>query len=234
MSDPILTLYQGLERLGPGAPEDVAWAAHVADVPPDARICDAGCGTGADIPALMAVAPVGHVTAVDEAKLFIDEVLARYGTTVRAYAGDMVKLKGPYDFIWSAGAVYFHGVTKVLRAWRPVLAKGGAVAFSEPCLFTDTPSEAAVAFWGGYTPLTDAAGIAKQVGAADYEVLATRRVSDAAWQSYYGPLAERVEALRRNADPALALVLDEAATEIAAWETVRGETGYLLSVVRPA
>ncbi|MAQ84673.1 MAG: methyltransferase type 12 [Maritimibacter sp.] len=233
MSDPILTLHQGLERLGPGAPEDVAWAAHVADVPPDARICDAGCGTGADIPALMTVAPVGAITAVDDAKLFVDEVLARFGTRVNAYAGDMAKLKGPYDFIWSAGAVYFHGVTKVLRAWRPVLAKGGAVAFSEPCLFTDTPSEATLAFWGGYERLTDAGGIARQVADADYEVLATRRVSDAAWAAYYGPLAERVAALRRNADPVLALALDAAETEIAAWEHVRAETGYLLSVVRP-
>ena len=47
------------------------------------------------------------------------------------------------------------------------------------------------------------------------------------------PLAERVAALRRNADPVLALALDAAETEIAAWEHVRAETGYLLSVVRP-
>ena len=113
------------------------------------------------------------------------------------------------------------------------LAKGGAVAFSEPCLFTDTPSEATLAFWGGYERLTDAGGIARQVADADYEVLATRRVSDAAWAAYYGPLAERVAALRRNADPVLALALDAAETEIAAWEHVRAETGYLLSVVRP-
>ena len=59
----------------------------------------------------------------------------------------MEHLSGPYDLIWSAGAGYFLGVSRALSAWRGALADGGAVAFSHPCLFTDAPSEAAVAFW---------------------------------------------------------------------------------------
>ncbi len=59
-------------------------------------------------------------------------------------------LTGPFDLIWSAGALYFLGVTDGLTGWRAALAPGGAVAFSEPCFFTDTPSDAARAFWDGY------------------------------------------------------------------------------------
>ena len=234
MSDPFYTLYQGLEREGPGEPADVAWAAQVLDLPRDARICDAGCGSGADVPALLAAAPEGHVTAIDNHRPFIDELLVRMlgEPRVMAYKGNMAKLKGPYDLIWSAGAMYFLGVNKGLTVWRPALSKGGAVAFSEPCFFTDTPSEAARVFWEGYKTGT-AAQIAAHVRAAGFETLATRRVSDAAWESYYTPLEARIAQLRPTADEALTAVLDASTAEIAIWRAVNAETGYLLSVVRP-
>lgn len=235
MSDAFFTLYQGLDREGPGEPADVAWACAVAGLAPDARICDAGCGSGADVPALLAAAPEGRVTAVDSHKPFIDALLIRVDADPRvtAYKGNMAKLKGPFDLIWSAGALYFLGVEAGLRAWRPALAKGGTVAFSEPCFFTDTPSEAAQVFWEGYAA-TDAVGIDAQVRAAGYETVATRRLSDAAWQAYHDPLGARIAALRPGADEALRAVLDATQAEIDTFARVRGETGYLLSVVRPA
>ena len=58
-------------------------------------------------------------------------------------------------------------------------------------------------------------------------------LSDAAWQSYYQPMAARIEKLRAGADAELSAALDDGAAEIAAYEQVRDETGYLLSVVRP-
>ncbi|WP_172295848.1 trans-aconitate 2-methyltransferase [Pseudoruegeria sp. HB172150] len=235
MRDAFYELYAGLDREGPGEPEDVIWAAGVAGLGPEARICDAGSGSGGDIPALLAVAPEGHVTAVDKHKGFVDEVLARFGTDrrVTAYKGDIAKLKGPYDFIWSAGAVYFLGVPRALNCWRPVLAKGGAVAFSEPCFFVEEPSEAARLFWDDY-PTMDEAGIAMQIESAGYEVLGTRRIADAAWERYYQPLKARIALLRDGAEPVMTAVLDATDTEIATWRTVKEETGYLMSVVRPA
>ncbi len=236
MSEAFFTLYQGLDREGPGEPADVAWAASVVGLAPDARICDAGCGSGADVPALLQAAPKGRVTAVDSHKPFIDEVWIRVGPDPRvtAYAGNMAKLKGPFDLIWSAGALYFLGVTEGLKAWRPALAKGGAVVFSEPCFFVPEPSADARAFWEGEGDVGDAASIDARVRAAGYETVATRRVSDAAWEAYYVSLARRVAALRPDADAELAEVLDAAEREIALSRASRDETGYLLSVVRPA
>jgi len=236
MKDAFFTLYQGLDREGPGAPEDVAWVADTIGLPSDARICDAGCGSGADVPALLAAAPNGTLTAVDSHKPFIDALLLRIDMDPRvsAYAGHMGKLKGPFDLIWSAGALYFLGIEKGLKLWRPTLAKGGAVAFSEPCLYTDTPSAAAMAFWHEYPAVTDAAGIDAHVRAAGFETVATRRVSDAAWEAYYQPLEARIGVLRPEADELMTAVLDAAQTEINTFRDARAETGYLLSVVRPA
>jgi len=236
MTNAFFTLYQNLDREGPGEPADVAWAAEVVGLEPDARICDAGCGSGADVPALLAAAPEGRITAVDSHGPFIDELLLRIDADPRvtAYKGNMAKLKGPYDLIWSAGALYFLGIEKGLKAWRPTLAKGGAVAFSEPCLFSHAPSEAARAFWAEYPGVTDAAGIDAQVRAAGYETVATRRLSDAAWEAYYQPLEARIAMLRPTAEAALTAVLDATQTEIDLFRAAKSETGYLLSVVKPA
>lgn len=234
MTSAFFTLHQQLYREGPGEPADVAWAAKVAGLPADARICDVACGPGADIPALLEAAPEGKITAIDAQKHFIEELHMRIGADPRvmAYVGHLAKLKGPYDLIWCAGAVYFLGIEKALTAWRPALAKGGMVAFSEPCFFTDDPSEDARTFWEGYDTL-DAAGIDAQIQKAGFQTVATRRISDAAWQAYYDPMAARIEMLRPDADAELTKVLDEGAEEIAAYNRVRDETGYLLSVVRP-
>lgn len=236
MSDAFFTLYQGLAREGPGEAADVAWVAELLNLAPSARICDAGCGSGGDVPALLAAAPEGHVTAMDSHAPFIEELKQRIGPEARvtARAGDMAELSGPFDLIWSAGAIYFLGVTEGLRHWRRALADDGAVAFTEPCWFVEAPSEAARAFWAEYPGITDAAGIDAKVREAGFRTLATRRVSDAAWEAYFGPLEARINMLRAGADSELTEVLNATQDEIDGWRAVKAETGYLLSVVRPA
>lgn len=215
----------------------MAWAMEVSGTPPAARICDAGCGSGADIAALLAGAPEGHVTAVEKHPGFLAQARARLGHDERVtlLTGDMAELSGRYELIWSAGAVYFLGVRAALEAWRPALSETGAIAFSQIAWWTDSPSEKARAFWQtAYPEMTNRAGISDQIGAAGYEVLASRQVSKAAWQGFYTSLEARIRSLRPGADAALGAVLDEAEEEIALWQTCGEEYGYLLSVVRPA
>ena len=239
MRNAFTILYQGLDRQGPGEPGDVAWAADAAGLKPDALICDAGCGTGADIPALLAAAPAGKVTAIDKNQAFIDRVLVTHGSDARvmAFAGNMAKLKGPFDLIWSAGSMYFLGVEKALKAWRPALSKSGAIAFSEPCVFdvaeTDESHAAIRAFWGDYEALTGTDGLDAKIRDAGFETIARRRVSESGWQAYYGPLAARIAALRPGADEAMNAVLDASEAEIQTFQKVKDKTGYALSVVRP-
>lgn len=229
-------IHADLPREGPGETADVAWAAEVAGVAPGARICDAGSGPGGDIGALLRAADGAHVTAIDAHAPFIDAAKARWGADKRVdlVAGDYTEITGPFDFIWSAGAVYFHGIADLLPRWRSALAQGGAIAFSEPCVFADgPPSDIVKALFEDYVRLTHADGIAAQVRLAGFEVLATRRLSDVAWESYYRPMEARIAQLRPDADTRMHKALDEAEAEITAWRAHRAEAGYLLCVVRP-
>jgi SAM-dependent methyltransferase len=230
------TLHADLPREGPGETADVAWAAGVLGLVKAARVLDAASGPGGDIGALLRAAPNGHVTAIDLHGPFIEAARARWGADPRVtlLTGDMTVPEGPFDLIWCAGAVYFLGIETALRAWAPRLAPGGSIAFSEPCLFTDKPSQGAINFWEGYAQLTAADGIAARVRAAGFQTLATRVIGDIGWESYYRPMEARIASLRPGADEALSQVLDQALAEISGWRAHRAETGYLLSVVRPA
>jgi hypothetical protein len=148
----------------------------------------------------------------------------------------MENLTGPYDLIWSAGAVYFLGVTRALEAWRSALTETGVVAFSHPCLFTDAPSEAALAFWEAEpgsigTETTTRA----EITSAGWQVLGSRQLTHEAWSAYYDPMLERCEMLEAAGTSAsVAAAIAAARKEASHWRAVSGDTGYMLYVVRPA
>ena len=159
--------------------------------------------------------------------------LRPFGDRVQVRQGDMAKLDGPYDLIWCAGAIYFIGIAQALRAWRPALAEGGRVAFSEPCLLP-RPSQAARDFWSvEYPQITDMAGIRDRVAQAGYRVLGENLQIGAAWENYYLPMERRIASLRPGASPELAAALDTAEAEIARWRAAPSEIAYALMVVAP-
>jgi SAM-dependent methyltransferase len=224
-------LHNALPRQGPGEAADVDWAAGVAHIPVDARICDAGCGPGADLEALLEAAPKGHVTAIELHADFVETAAARNLDRVDVKQGDSGEITGSYDFIWAAGSLYFLGVTEGLRRWRKALAPGGAVAFSEPCWLIPNPPDEARDFWRRYPPMSGLVGLETRITAAGFEPIASRVLSDAAWEAYYGSLEERLVQLQRRGNHP---VLDDAAAEIALWRRHSRAFGYVLSVVRPA
>ena len=230
------TLHRDLPREGPGEAADVAWAAETAGLSPRAEIADVACGPGGDIAALLAAAPEGHVTALDKTPHFAQaaRVLRGEDPRVTVLCADMVRIMNTYDMIWCAGAVYFLGVTEALSLWRKSLKPGGVIAFSEPCWFGEARPAAAQALFADYPAMTGAGGIDARVAAAGYETLATRRLSDTAWENYLTPLDARIAALRPRADAALLTVLDEAAEEAACWRAYGDAFGYQLLLVRPA
>lgn len=237
--DAFFTVHSDLPREGPGGPEDVAWACHLAGLARDANICDAGSGPGGDIAALLHAAPQGRVVAIDTHAPFVAQARARFAgdPRVQAQVADMATLgdlkDAPFDLIWSAGALYFMGLEAGLPLFASALRPGGAAAFSYPCYFTDAPSAQARAFWQGFeTPCRDA--LLSQVEGAGFTILGDRALCDASWEAYYKPLEARIAQLRPGADAALSVQLDENAAEAALWRQVRDETGYRLIVARPA
>ncbi|SMX41663.1 class I SAM-dependent methyltransferase [Actibacterium lipolyticum] len=226
-------VHKDLPREGPGEAADVHWALKRAALRPDAIVCDAGCGPGDDIQALLRHLPAGHLLAVDLHAPFVAQAEARFENEPRvdARVGDMAQLDtqpdAPFDLIWCAGALYFLGVSEGLGVFRKALKENGYVAFSEPAFLTDEPSQAARSFWDGYEPSSEAELRAK-VEAAGFKVLGIKTVSDAAWENYYQPMEARIAKLRAGANAELSKALDENQAEAESWRKVKGETGYLL------
>lgn len=227
-------LHDGLPREGPGSYDDVLWAAEVAQTPGQAAILDAGSGPGGDVNALLQVAPDGTVLAIDGHDGFVTQMITQFSgdPRVTARTGDMMAEPGPFDLIWCAGAIYFIGVTKALSVWKTALKPGGAIAFSQPCLFRSDPPDVVYQVFGGF-PVGNADQIAAEIDAAGYDLIDSRPVSDAGWEAYFKPQERRIAGLRPDADAALAAVLDEAEAEIAAWRQYKDYFGYQLCVVRP-
>ncbi|MGL4311597.1 MAG: class I SAM-dependent methyltransferase [Paracoccaceae bacterium] len=232
------TVHRDLYREGPGTAADVHWALSVAGIGGAARVCDAACGPGADTVTLAEALPHARIDAVEMHEHFVQAAgarLAGFGPRVQVRQGDMTAISGPYDLIWCAGALYFPGVTEGLRQWRAALAPSGRVAFSEPVLLSDAPSDIARAFWEQYPAITGLDGIVARVKAAGFRTIAHRIIVGAAWAEYFGPMRARIAALRQQApEPALAEALDENAKEIAQWEAAPDEIAYALLVVEPA
>jgi len=232
-------IHKDLPREGPGDATSLNWALSIAGVPANGHILDAGCGPGADIAALLAHVPDGRVTAVDTHAPFASRARHAFSDDPRVsvISGNMATVTGPFDLIWSAGAVYFLGVIEALMGWRGKLAPGGAVAFSEACWFTKTPHEDARALWSQYPAMTDEIGLRGKVQAAGYQMVDTLRLSDAAWETYYDPLEARIENLRSDPryveDTKMQSILVEEQAEIDVWRAHGSDYGYLLTVARP-
>lgn len=229
----ILRLFGGLERCAPGDPAAVAIA--TTGLAPDAVVLDAGCGRGADLPALQAAVPQGRVVAVDTAAPFIDHVRATW-PRVQAHVADMLDPPGgPFDLIWSGGAAYGPGVPVCLAAWHKVLVPGGRLAFTELCWRGGRASVEARRFWHAeYPDMGDAAALEATIRAAGLRILASDWLSDAVWAAYYTPLAARVEALASDTDPQMRAVLSAFRAEIALWRAHGAEYGYRLNLVERA
>ena len=230
----LCALHRDMPRQGPGSPADVHWALRHAGLTPRARVCDAGCGPGADLETFAQALPMAELHGVEMLKHLAAEARLRCArfSNVSLRTGDMAALDGPYDLIWCAGALYFLGITNGLCGWRAALAPGGMVAFSEPVLGAGA-SAAARAFWADYPDVSDMAGIAARVASAGFGVKAHRMIVGAPWADYYTALAGRVAALRPGADAELAGVLDAAEAEIAGWRAAPAEIGYVLVLARP-
>ena len=224
-------LFQGLDRCAPGDAASLIRA--VGALAPDAQVLDAGCGTGGDLPVLLSLVPRGRVTAVDLAEAFIDGIRQRH-PQVRAEVADMLDPPpGPYDLIWSGGAIYNSGIGPALAAWARHLAPGGRVIFTDLVLRGAAASPEVAEFLAAEgVPLRDAAALRAEVAAAGWRVTDSFWLPDSAWDAYYLPVEGRMEALR--GDPDFAEIIPSFQREIDLWRSHGSEYGYLLVQAVPA
>ncbi len=198
------------------------------------RILDIASGPGAASLALLEALPQARVTATYRHAPFLRKAKARVRAAAPAalfesVGADMMRLPfadAGFDLLWCEGAVYIPGLPAALAIWRPLLAPGGRLAFSDAVWLSAEPHPRARDFWReGYPAMADVAGVRARIAAAGWRAVGEFLLSRAAWEAYHDPLEARVEAqaARHGAD---APVLAATAEEMAVWRAHGSDYGY--------
>jgi len=183
-------------------------------VPRTTRILDLGCGNGGQTVTL-ARHTEGSILAMDNHQPYLDELQRRAEAAgvsgrIQVSLRDMRSLgkeDGPFDLIWSEGALFVIGFRKGLTACHSLLAPGGELAVSELCwLRPDRPADCQRYFAAVYADragtdasqgLVDIESNLATIRACGYEVLGHFTLPEAAWwEPFYHPLEERLRSLR--------------------------------------
>jgi SAM-dependent methyltransferase len=207
------------------------------------RILDIGCGNGAQTLQL-ARHTDGSILAIDNHQPFLDELQRRaqaagVSQKIQACLRDMHDLgpdDGPFDLIWSEGALYIMGFQEGLAACLQLLAPGGMLAVSELCwLRPDPPPEGREYFAREYPAMTDIAANVTAIKNRGYELIEQFTLPESAWwDSYYLPLEERLQLLRKQyaGMPDRIEMLQTVETEIEMFRRYSDYYGYVFYVMQ--
>jgi hypothetical protein len=98
----------------------------------------------------------------------------------------------------NGGRRLFLGVSRALNAWRRALTDTGVVAFGHTCFFTETPSEAALAFWDGEPGSIGTERTTRsEITSAGWQFIAVRPPTEKAWAADYEPMLARCNMLKQ-------------------------------------
>ncbi|HEU4427930.1 MAG TPA: class I SAM-dependent methyltransferase [Myxococcota bacterium] len=236
-------LHDGLPKQGPGSDASTLRALSLAGpLPSGPRVLDLGCGTGRQSLTL-ARETGGHVSAVDvwaPSLAVLRERAAAAGLaarieTVQQSMGALDLGARTFDLVWCESAVYTIGFDAALRAWRPLLAPGGALAISELAWLRSEAPPGARRFWaGGYSAMRAHEENLRALEAQGYALLGSFTLPDADWEDgYYTELARRIPAMRTQyQEPEARGVLDATEEEISVFRDREASFAYVFYVVR--
>lgn len=219
-----------LPRLGPGDEASTQRALNtlLAENTTGARpirILDIGCGNGPQT-VVLAQHTNGSILAVDNHQPFLDELqrraaMAGVSRKIQISLRDMrtlTKDEGPFDLIWSEGAIFIMGLREGLTAWHSLLAPGGGLAISELAwLRSEPPADCRQFFANVYPAMTSIEANLTTIESCGYEIVGHFAQPESAWwEPYYHPLEERLGILRKRhaADAEKLSMIESIQTEI--------------------
>lgn len=243
-----------LPRLGPGDEAStkraldtlLAAMSHGPDGPVAGplRILDLGCGNGTQTLCLARHAD-GSILAVDNHRPYLDELQRRAATAgvsdkIHVALREMQTLTkddGPFDLIWSEGALFVMGFREGLAACHGLLAPGGGLAVSELAWLRPDPPDECRRFWSdAYPAMTGIAENRATIEDCGYEVLDHFIQPESAWwQPYYHPLEERLAVMREwhPADAEKQFLVDSIQKEIDCYRKYAAFCGNVFYLMRP-
>ncbi|TWT38862.1 class I SAM-dependent methyltransferase [Blastopirellula retiformator] len=239
----MFSFFEGLHRKGPGSEASTLKAlALLNDMPPNPRVVDFGCGTGAaSIPLAQNIDC--EITAVEIHQPFLNELdhLAAQvgvGDRIKTLQVDMGKptfSEDSFDVIWCEAAIYNVGFEHALRIWKPLLRSGGYVSASEVVWLTPEPPRKAREFWEAeYPSMATVDANVSMLSEAGFTPVDHFVLPSSDWEKYYGPLQQHVIDYRSShADSRAAQSLaDSLQEEIDLWKEYGDSFGYCFFVGR--
>jgi len=245
----VIDLHRGLRRQGPGSPQSTARALSlISDLPPEARIIDLGCGSGAQTLDLLQRIEGATVLAVDQSPELLAELqenarAAGLDARLSTLQADMLTVcerlpHHDFTLVWSEAAAYSVGFDAALKSWRTLLTPGGFIGVSELSWSVD-PSNAAAelrAFWSEeYPAMRTTEENRAAFEAAGYDLIdAFPLTTFDFWDNYYAPLAERISAFeaRHPGDESAKVVADMTRREIEVFRRYGSAYDYVFFVGR--
>jgi serine/threonine-protein kinase HipA len=235
---PLLRLFKGLTRKGPGSEASTLRALSLCPLPAQPAVADLGCGSGASA-LLLARKLQTPILALDAEGTALDDLweLARAQgllPLVKPCPGDLANpgiQPGSLDLLWSEGAIAHVGWAEGLRIWRDLLRPGGVMAITDATWFEDNPPEEARRAWAQwYPPMgTEAANLRTAEGLG-LEVLGHFRLPSQDWWDYFNPIAARFP--HYEGDEGLADVIAGTKVEMDLYRRTGSSYGYTFYVLR--
>lgn len=236
--------FSRLDRMAPGSAASTRKALSLVDgLPAAPRIVEFGAGAGAAT-LVLAESTRGTVTAVDTASGSLARLarrareagLADRITTLRADMAEPPLPAGAFDLVWAEGSAYVMGFARAIETWGTLLAPEGWIALTELTWLTDSPPEAARAFWAAaYPPMTTVEANLATIRALGFEPVAHFPLPRADWwEGYYAPLEARLRDFRVEYPDNLAALEVAAAlqAELDLWKTEGASYGYVFYLAR--
>lgn len=232
-----MTVYESLERWGPGSKSDTLRAFSLLTQLPK-NILEIGCGKGLTT-VVLAENCTANITAVDNELSVINFLTLKIqndglNSRVTPLCVSMTELpfdNSSFDLIWAEGCAYIMGVKNALSKWKPLLKDGGILVLSDLVWLTNNPSqEAKVFFEKEYPDMQTADTRYVQAEMAGYKVLNSFTISASSWKNYYEPLKKRVEDLSIQMQDSA--VLKDIRNEIDIYTKFIKEYGYQMYILR--